>query len=82
MSKKLKKMFCILFAVLFLISLIGTFKTTALIPTNLYLFSLELLAIGYYNNNNKKRYNLMCCLYGVGISIIIFATFYTIIKII
>ena len=79
-TKKLERNICILLGVLFIISLIGTIKTMALFPTTLLLLSLELFTIAYFNKNNKENKNKLIILFTLGICLVVFATFYTVIK--
>lgn len=79
-SKKLERNICILVGVLFIIALIGTFKSLALLPTTLLLLALELLTIAYFQKEDKDKINSTIILFGIGVFLIIFATLYTVIK--
>ena len=76
-SKNLERNICILVGVLFIISLIGTFKSLALLPT-----TLLLLALAYFQKEDKEKLTSTIILFGVAVFLIIFSTLYTVIKIV
>ncbi len=81
-SKNLERNICILVGVLFIIALIGTFKSLALLPTTLLLLALELLTIAYFQKEDKEKLTSTIILFGVSVFLIIFSTLYTVIKIV
>lgn len=78
--QKVERIFCIIVAVLFICSLVGTFRTMALFPTTCLLLSLELFSIWYIDKDNKDRKVKNYVLFISGIILVLVATLYTIIR--
>ncbi len=81
-TKKYEMIFSVFVGIIFIILVILTICNLAYLPACLISLSLEIFCVCYYYIDDEERKTLVYSLFGVGVSLIIIAVVYTLIRII
>ncbi len=79
-DKFFEKLTCVIVGILLILLFLLSFNRREFIPATLIMFSLLMFCIVYYFREDKKKTMLLGVLLGLGIGILLFAVFFSLME--